>query len=446
MSSLPRARHLVGASLTLLLAACTGYSELDVLPLTGDAGDVGSKDGGGTVEPTCGDGTCAQTESCSNCPGDCGVCNLACTGEGARSCGGNGNPGNPNVLYLCQGGTLKVDKDCGRPCETGQGGSADQCPPDAPVCGDGKCVIGETCTNCAKDCGACLTCGSEGGHYCGGNTVGGNANILYICKGGILEVEKDCGKPCEAMPPGVPDQCPAPPGTVTVPASLTAALSRKPYTEGTCTATTHPRWPYEAMSCSYTASGVSARVVSANPTPDRVGRWIVDAATLIPALQALKGTAQAEYERGLRGMAQFIIGQSGRIFPIEGIVVEVGICSNGGRCNFDRGVSSPCDTGCYCRINSLHRTTWCKYQESRGKQSYSACLGTFGSRGYTEAWGNHCMENHIQSWNSDTNEHFRAAAYAHNLTIATRCPPGKCTPAQVADLVTDRYVNINPTF
>jgi hypothetical protein len=47
----------------------------------------------------CGDGTCNGSDTCSNCPGDCGAC--------------------------------------------------------APVCGDGSCNGTETCSSCSSDCGAC---------------------------------------------------------------------------------------------------------------------------------------------------------------------------------------------------------------------------------------------------------------------------------------------------
>jgi len=55
----------------------------------------------------CGDGTCNGTETCSNCPADCGAC--------------------------------------------------------APVCGDGTCNGTETCSSCQTDCGACpVSCAGAG--------------------------------------------------------------------------------------------------------------------------------------------------------------------------------------------------------------------------------------------------------------------------------------------
>src|SRR5271154_603463 len=52
--------------------------------------------------PYCGDGLCADTETCSSCPTDCG-----------------------------------------------------ECPPPTPVCGDGVCNGEETCSSCPCDCGQC---------------------------------------------------------------------------------------------------------------------------------------------------------------------------------------------------------------------------------------------------------------------------------------------------
>ncbi len=33
------------------------------------------------------------------------------------------------------------------------------CPACGPTCGDGVCAAGETCTDCAQDCGPCAVCG-----------------------------------------------------------------------------------------------------------------------------------------------------------------------------------------------------------------------------------------------------------------------------------------------
>src|SRR5512136_1115277 len=90
----------------------------------------------GTDLTGCGDGTCNGAETCTTCPGDCGIC---------------------------------------------------------PTCGDGTCNIGETCSSCPGDCGACPrccgvicngaeTCSSCPGDCgaCGGGGGGGGAGPLVI--------------------------------------------------------------------------------------------------------------------------------------------------------------------------------------------------------------------------------------------------------------------------
>jgi hypothetical protein len=82
----------------------------------------------------------------------------------------------------------------------------------------------------------------------------------------------------------------------------------------------------------------------ANPSPDRVGRWIVDSATYIPALQALKGSDQGAYEDGLGAIGLAMIYQSSRIFALQGGIIED---MGGGYVNyqFEDGVSQPCSSG-----------------------------------------------------------------------------------------------------
>jgi hypothetical protein len=82
------------------------------------------------------------------------------------------------------------------------------------------------------------------------------------------------------------------------------------------------------------------------------------------------------------------------------------------------------------RINSLHRTEWCTYRAGQG-ESYDDCLSAVGDRNFTDAWASQCLGNHIASWNSDSNEHFRAKAFVANQTLGAECPPGTCTPDEV---------------
>ncbi len=304
------------------------------------------------------------------------------------------------------------------------------------ACGDGTCAATETCESCPADCGACapIPCPKNGGIFCGGNGVGGDPSILYVCKNDVLEVLQDCQGACQQMPLGTPDQCP---GAIVVPASLIDVLNAKPYVEQSCVPTTYKNWPYSAQACTYTSGGITTTVKVANPSPDRVGRWIVDAATYIPALQALKGSAQSAYESGLGAIGLAMLYQSSRIFALEGGIIED---MGGGYVNyqFEDGVSQPCTTGCYCRINSLHRTEWCGYRAGLG-ESYDACIAKVGAANHTPAWGAECLSNHVAAWTSDANEHFRAKAYTANKSVAAACPPGQCSPSAVVAAVKSAY-------
>jgi hypothetical protein len=102
----------------------------------------------GVCPPVCGDGACNGTETCSTCPGDCGVCPPVC-GDGV--CNGT------ETCITCPG-------DCACPsCGDGTCNgteSCNSCPGDCgacpPVCGDGTCNGTENCSSCPGDCGVCL--------------------------------------------------------------------------------------------------------------------------------------------------------------------------------------------------------------------------------------------------------------------------------------------------
>jgi len=85
--------------------------------------------------PSCGDGNCADTETCENCPADCGNC--------APTCG-------DNLCEFSESCSL-CPADCGE-CHS--------------VCGDNQCTGEESCENCLSDCGPCVPSGSCIGH-CG---------------------------------------------------------------------------------------------------------------------------------------------------------------------------------------------------------------------------------------------------------------------------------------
>jgi hypothetical protein len=229
-----------------------------------------------------------------------------------------------------------------------------------------------------------------------------------------------------------------PTGPVNVPGSLVSLLSPKPYVEQSCVSATYPGWPHPAQRCTYSSGGITTSVTVANPSPDRVGRWIVDSANFIPALAKLKGSAQGQYEEGLKAIGLAMLYQSSRIYPLSGGVIEN---MGSGYVNyiFENGVTKSCSSGCYCRINSLHRRDWCEFQAGTGKQSKAACLSQVGSSGYTSGWASQCFENHKRAFNADFNEHFRAKAFVANYTVANRCPPGACSPAQVVAAVKNAF-------
>src|SRR5690349_3260798 len=216
-----------------------------------------------------------------------------------------------------------------------------------------------------------------------------------------------------------------------VPAQVIDVLDETPYVEGSCTPATSPGWPHEAQTCSYSAGGVAAVVTTATPSPERVGAWIVDASQEIPALWELRDTDPAAYAEGLSKIAWAVMIQSGRIYPLEGDVVE-NLGDGYFPYHFLDGVTTTCGSGCYCRINSLHRTEWCAWQDHVGASSYDDCIAQVGASSYTDAWGGQCLGNHAAAWLSARNEHFRARAYRYQQSMAGSCPAaGSCAPADV---------------
>lgn len=121
-------RGLLAGAGALAILACGSRAGLDdpdsVIP-----GQDGGLDGQPPPPPkTCGDMVCQSTESCTNCPLDCGLC---------KTCG-NGACDNGENCSSCP-------EDCGK----------------CPACGDGFCNNGEDCLTCAPDCGQCMGCGDK---------------------------------------------------------------------------------------------------------------------------------------------------------------------------------------------------------------------------------------------------------------------------------------------
>ncbi|MBM4360856.1 MAG: hypothetical protein FJ096_22360 [Deltaproteobacteria bacterium] len=272
-------------------------------------------------------------------------------------------------------------------------------------------------------------CGREGGRVCGGNGVGGDPAVLYTCRDGLRVPVERCALGCDWLPAGVPDRCAR--AIDDVPAALIDALDARPYVEGECVDVVHPGWPHPAQRCRYSAGPLSSRVVVANPSPERVARWIIDAAGVIPALDALRETDRAAWIAGLRVVARQVMTQSSRIFPLSGGIIE-NMGDGWIDYPFNHGVSDPCGAGCYCRINSLHRTEFCRYQDAMGRETERACLERVGARGYTDAWGAQCQGNHERAWTSDLNEHFRARLYVARDRVLEACADG-CEGAEIVD-------------
>lgn len=269
---------------------------------------------------------------------------------------------------------------------------------------------------------------------------------LVACSSADAEPDPIAAAPASEPPPaattnetpilpeaGTPEAA-APP--LDVPASLVKALDGKSYVEDKCESVTAPGWPHAAQRCTYRTNLV---VTIANPPADRVARWIVDASSLIDAVDALHTRDRASWESALLHIAKHTLGQSSRIFPLSGKVWE-----NGTAYEFERGVTKSCGTGCYCRINSTSRQQWCKYAVSvlKTEPAEPACLEKYGQTQskLTEAWLSHCMENHVASWSVDRNEHYRAQAFAANAIVSAKVKdPKTAKGADVLAALKDAY-------
>lgn len=317
----------------------------------------------------------------------------------------------------------RVDAGAADAGEVDAGADADAVGPDAGGA-DASADAGPA------DAGAVGTCGREGGSICGID-VGGAPDVLYTCRGGLRVPRETCAEGCDRMPPGVPDRCRV---TITeIPPELIELLSTRPYVEQDCARVDHPGWPYRALRCSYCSGTRCSTVVTASPAPERVARWVIDASRVIPALDRLRESDRASWLAGLRIIARRVMTQSSRIFPLEGGIIE-NLGSGWVDYPFRMGVTDGCSTGCYCRINGLHRTQLCSYQEAMSHERYDACLERVGSRGLTSGWGNQCQGNHERAWRSDTNEHFRALAWVAQRALVSRCG-SRCTASDVLEVL-----------
>ncbi len=228
------------------------------------------------------------------------------------------------------------------------------------------------------------------------------------------------------------DPCPGPdPYLDDTPGRVEEVLSVVPYVEQSCQDTTWSGWPFDARRCTYNGG---LQVVVADPSAQMVTAWIADASQMIPALWSLKERDRGAWKRGLEVIARHTLYQSSRIFPLEGEVDE------GYVYDFDRGVTVGCSTGCYCRINSVTRNQWCAYaDEVLGIEDEGACLSRYSTTTWTDAWAEHCLDNHRAAW-TGVNHHYRAMAHWANESVAaTFSDPETADPDAVVALLEQLY-------
>ncbi len=137
------------------------------------------------VSTCCGDLVCESPESSLNCPLDCGAppaCGDGTCDPGENRCSCASDCGLPpsSETGLCADG---IDNDCDGATDCADLDCALDAACSGPVCGNGTCESGESCTTCSADCPG-VTNGPRSGRFCCGNGVpegpeGGGA----ICDG-----------------------------------------------------------------------------------------------------------------------------------------------------------------------------------------------------------------------------------------------------------------------
>ena len=228
--------------------------------------------------------------------------------------------------------------------------------------------------------------------------------------------------------------------TTPIPASVVKVLEAKPYVEVDCKPVEQPGFEGHAQRCAYTAMGLEAEVLVANPSAELTSRWLMDAARSCAPLEAIRTSNTDAWERGVRAFARHLRLQSSRIFPIDGVIVE-DLGDGPHPFGFDRGVVTPCTKGsCRCRVNSLTSSGLCRYRASLGIDR-DVCLRTLAD---DEAWRAQCIENHRVSLGTGSNEHLRARAFLVGEAVKKKCdaraahPNGKvCQPFEVVLLIED---------
>jgi hypothetical protein len=212
-----------------------------------------------------------------------------------------------------------------------------------------------------------------------------------------------------------------------LPPALVARLSVHPYVEVSCrevdASSLGLAWPYPASSC----EGSAGALWTANPPPARVAAWIVDAMRGVPELERVRVADPQRWQALSLVVAEYVLRQSSRVFPLRGPLVE-----NGSIYVFDRGVSVPCKT-CFCRVSSVLRADLCRYRAHMGEEDELACVDRLGVRGPTEAWLDECLENHRASFRRNHNPHMRARLMALADALTPRATPRATPPGARVD-------------
>jgi hypothetical protein len=205
---------------------------------------------------------------------------------------------------------------------------------------------------------------------------------------------------------------------VEVPTSLIDVLSAATDFDGKCHPVSHAGWSHEAEECTYIEGGRSFTITTATPSAERAATWIVDASTLIPSVDGLRARDRGAWEDALAIIGKQTIAQSGRVFPLDGVIWEnfeglTGYVFHDGVTYGTFGGPLATCRACACRIDSLNRSQWCSYTaEVLGGETYAACMDHLGGdTGWNDAWAEQCVANHESAWNTNQNDSYRAVAY-----------------------------------
>jgi hypothetical protein len=213
-------------------------------------------------------------------------------------------------------------------------------------------------------------------------------------------------------------------------------------------------WPFQARRCTYGVADRVYVVTTATPPADRVAGWIVDASAMIPALARLETADPDAWEKGLRAIARYTMNQSGRSFPLDGVVFEdfEGATEYEFRGGVTFGVTNEKTRSCgdcACRPNSLHRSEWCTYvadglAANDRAESHAACVSALGGeRGWNDAWASLCVRLHADAWEGSRSESYRALLHfvqKNQIESALRAIGGAdAAPADVVRAIEDAF-------